>query len=203
MIDQSHKRDTEQDRNDRLLVIHHCDSDAKDSKRSAVGNHRNILGSLQDAAHDGTQRSRNVQLLGGGVAQQDGHVVEAGIIDDVKEDVGAAVLGNQIEHGGSEQRGNDLRKAGDHQDGNQRSHRAGEVVQDVGSNFLRRQRLFRLIQIFVNGGMRGKIAHLADFGVNLGNILSDDNLILSAGTGNTQNTGNFFDFIIHRNILVF
>ena len=93
--------------------------------------------------------------------------------------------------------------SGTNQNGDQRREGPGHIVQDVHTHFLGRELLLGLASFIIRRGGGLETAHRHHFFIHLRDILPDDDLVLSARPGHTQDAAHFLDAVIVRDAVIF
>ena len=148
--------------------------------------HTDKVGVDQDAAQHHGQVGVAAQLFGCGIGQQDGQEVEGGIRHEVDHLVGAGITADQLE--GHQDRQDRFQHTG----GGQRRQDGGKDTGDGVDQTADHRSLLLL------GGGCGR-THVPQFGgqllIYLGDLRSDDDLVLPVGRGHAQNARGALDGI--------
>ena len=147
----------------------------------------------------------HTELLGGGKTYQYREEVECGIADKCEQRIKIRALFQYIQHARAEHCHQHLEHRSCQHRRDDRRQGSGQTVHDRRTDGFQGQRflLCRCVRVFLNRFLFRKAAEITDFLIDFVYIRADDNLILLAGTVDTENTGNLFDCVIVGNRIVF
>ena len=162
----------------------------------------------ENTADETAQHGGDAQLLGGVETCQNGHEVEGGVIQEVKQDVQVAFRRIQSQQFRPAQGVDAAEQRARQQHGNQWGHAARHVAHDVlahlfGGQFgLGHRGVFRRGFGVLHRRIGSEVRQLAQFLVDLGHIGADDDLVLLAAAHHAQHTADSLDFLILRDGVV-
>ena len=197
LLDDSKHRNREDDRKHRLAIVCSCDIEAIDIDGRASCCRRDDARGNQDAAGKQAEQRIGANLLCRAVAKIDRQEVEASLIERrVEECVDAGIGSPEIEHLGTHNDSKGAEQAGCHDQRDHLHHGAGEIVENLVADSLRRQLLLRkvLIEVLVDGAAAGN-SHREHRVIDLRHSLADDDLELLACPVDAQDTREALDCV--------
>ena len=204
LLDAAHGPDGEDDGDDRLGIVAESGRNSEDSEAGhfQVRRHGHEVGGEQDAAHEHAQDGGGADPGGSGVAYIDGQEVEARVVYEVKEFVDIAFRSEDAQKIGTQHRKDGLEYGRSDQYGDQRGERACHVVEDVHDHPAGSQLFSGSTACVLRGSGGGEAADGQDFLIDLGNVLTDDDLELAAGADHAQDAAHLFDFLVTWNGII-
>ena len=196
LVDVAHDPNREQHRDDTGLVVDHRNADAEHGQRLASAHESQEIRLKKDAAEQHAEHRADVELLSGDIADVDRQEAEAGVVDAIEQDVEVVRLVEKAEECRAEDDLDGLEETADHDDRHARNDRAGEVVEDRSTDSLECEGLLLAIKVLIDGRGSLKIREGDDLAVDLGNPLTDDDHVLGASAGDTDNAVDLLDLVI-------
>ena len=194
----------QQHRNDGAAVIMQGARDAKHCKTGPLGSCQcNERGVNKHTAQQDAKDGGCAKFFRAGIADGDWQEVEACIAQEREQCIQITVRAEDVQHTLPEQGRHHLQQASHQQQRDQRSHTAGNAVENITKETLHRQLFLRLIQIFIDAGFLFKVTQCAQFVIDLRYVLTDHHLELPAGNNNAHHAADLFYFLFVWDRIVF
>ena len=159
----------------------------------------------QDCAEHGTHDRIHAELLCGGKTDEYREEVECGVTDKGEQCIEIGSLFQYSQHARTEHCYQHLENRCRQHGRNDRGKRSGEAVHDRGSDALQGQRLLlrRRIEVFIYCFLLCETAEVTDFRIYLVDNRSNNDLVLFAGTVDSDDAGDLLDFFVVEHGVVF